>query len=419
MRNFVLITLDSLRADHCGFMGYPRNTTPFLDGMARNGLCFENAMVASLPTTPSMTAIFTGEYPLVNATPLVPSEWRKNMRGKETLSQKLSEAGYTTGAFHTNPAASQYFGLNKGFETFEYLGIEKEDPTFSMVKNIQKMFKRRERWSHWESYYKVILDWVRNAPQPYFLWILLIDTHVPYFPPKRYREWGSGNWLLYLYLNWKITKADRRTPGAMNTISGKEQEMIKNLYDCALLYGDDFIGRLWEDIGDTDPVFVVHADHGDGLGEHGFYWHPPLLYEELIHVPLVIYNAGINGKVSDPVSLLGLSPTILELAGIETKFVSRSLLHTHNDWVVSKVLANGKESIAIRMNDWKYIVAPEGKELYNLRDDRKEKINLVRNKVEIMEQLDHLVEKELQTDRHRMQIRKRIKDIKLTNISDE
>ncbi|RLI17581.1 hypothetical protein DRO49_03465, partial [Candidatus Bathyarchaeota archaeon] len=199
MRNIVLITLDSVRADHCSFMGYHRETTPTLDRMARRGLYFENAIVASLPTTPSMASVFTATYPTANAVPLIPYEWRKELNIKRTLAELLSEYGYSTGAFHSNPAVSQFFGLNKGFRDFHYLGIEKENPTLNLIKNFFKWLKKEERWAHWEKYYNKIISWIENIKEPFFIWILLIDTHVPYFPPKKYRIWGARSTLYLLY----------------------------------------------------------------------------------------------------------------------------------------------------------------------------------------------------------------------------
>ena len=107
MRSIILITWDSVRADHCSCYGYSRKTTPFLDNLARKGLKFENAIISGVPTPVSMAGIFTSKY---------------NSDGKiksKTLAETLSKNGYITAAFHSNPYASRYFGFNRGFKYFK------------------------------------------------------------------------------------------------------------------------------------------------------------------------------------------------------------------------------------------------------------------------------------------------------------
>ena len=415
-RNIVLITLDSVRADHCSFMGYHRKTTPTIDKMARKGLYFENAIAASVPTTASMVAVFTAEYPLLNSVPLVPNEWRKYVLSKITLPQVLSKIGYSTGAFHTNPAASEYFGLNKGFKEFQYLGMSAENLRHGMMlyRNILRFIKRLETWSYWEDYYHSTLNWIEKVEEPYFLWVLLTDTHVPYIPPRRFRKWGSKNILYLFYLNWKISRPRwsyvRNKP---ELLKEKERERLMDAYDSAIFYADTFIKRLWHDIRDIDPILIIHADHGEGFGEHGFYWHPPELYEELIHVPLVIYNADFKGKVERPVSLVSLAPTILELIEEKNEFLYKSLLNEDKNFVVAKVFDHGVRRIAIRMPDWKYIADSNGKrELYYLKEDPQEQNNLIEDELEIVTQLNIIVKNEIKKEIEIRRIQKCISRLK-------
>lgn len=117
-RNIVLITLDSLRADHCSFMGYHRETTPTIDKMARRGLYFTNAIASSVPTGPSMFGVFTGDYCPIASDDFSGKRWREEYRKRKTLAEILSQIGYDTGAFHANPYVSSFFGCNKGFKYF-------------------------------------------------------------------------------------------------------------------------------------------------------------------------------------------------------------------------------------------------------------------------------------------------------------
>jgi len=122
------------------------------------------------------------------------------------------------------------------------------------------------------------------------------------------------------------------------------------------------VKRKWSKFYDNDQIVIVHADHGDGFGEHGFYHHPPILYEELIHVQLVIYNADIKEQINKPVSLINLAPTILELLGLKNEF--------------SITVDKGRLKIAVRNDEWK-IGQKEKDELYNVKKDPLEQVNLI------------------------------------------
>ena len=99
-RNIVLITLDSVRADHCSFMGYHRETTPNIDRMAREGLCFENAIAPSVPTGPSIFGVFTGEYCPIGGEDFSEKKWRKEFKRRKTLAEVLSQKGYNLSLIH-------------------------------------------------------------------------------------------------------------------------------------------------------------------------------------------------------------------------------------------------------------------------------------------------------------------------------
>ena len=117
-RNVVLVSLESVRADHCGYAGYDRETTPNLDRMAEDGVGFHNAVTAGGSTPASMTAVHTGEYPLTDPKDTDPGSWRAELRPKRTVASALSEAGYRTGAFVPNAFVSSYFGFGRGFEDY-------------------------------------------------------------------------------------------------------------------------------------------------------------------------------------------------------------------------------------------------------------------------------------------------------------
>jgi len=407
-RNIVLITLDSLRTDHCSFMGYHRETTPTIDRMAKRGLYFENAVASSVGTPSSMFSIFTGDYPCVDAMETNPNLWRKELRKRKTLAEVLSKNGYLTSAFNPNVFVSSYFGFNKGFAYFQDF-IFKSEGIFSRIyykilekvaksgkrgfasalRNVRNLVQKEEIFKPWETYYDFIIDWVERAKKPFFLWILLLDTHHPYIAPKKYRKWS--NFFTMWYSNWKLQKVKWE-----NKLSNKEREWLINAYDDSIYYADAFIKRLWDDIKDFDPIFIIHADHGEAFGEHGIYGHKPFLYEEFIHVPLVIYNADVKGKIEKPVFLKDLGSTILELVGVKNEFPSRSFLNGGSDWVISKVFEYGKRKIAVRMKDWKFITGQKKEdELYNLKKDPYEQENLIHDHQDLIKEMRKIVERHI------------------------
>ena len=319
-------------------------------------------------------------------------ELKKQFHRKKTIAEVLSEKGYNTIAINKNPYIPAWKGFGKGFDTF-YGHSDDLNVAYSSLLRISKKIKLNPNITDlilgigiscdWEQYYELIVKQLRNANKPFFIWILLLDTHIPYFPKKRNWSAFSDNFLI----NYKMRKANW-----CDCFSAKEKSKLINAYDDSILYADGFVKRLKEDVEKEDPIFILHADHGDGLGEHGFYHHPPMLYEELIHVPLVIYNADIRGKIEEPVSLRGISPSILELIDEENVFPYKSFITNEKDYVISKVFDKGERKVAVRMKRWKYIEGQlEGGELFDLKKDPAEQKNLVKNHPDLVKELRNIV----------------------------
>ena len=409
-RNIVLITLDSLRADHCSFMGYQRETTPTIDKMARDGLYFENAVAAGVPTRYSMFSIFTGDYLLISSDKEedIRKEMIREFKTHKTLAQVLSEKGYKTAAFHANPWLSRLNGFDKGFIHFQdFISRDKASQLHTIIRKLPRIIvEKRVALTDWKKIYYAVLDWHRKVEEPYFLWVLLLDTHLPYMAPKKYRKFGNKSTLYLLYLNWKLRKA------AFNpniVISLRERERIINAYDDVICYADEFVNKLWSNLKDDDPIFIIHSDHGEGFGEHGFYYHPHMLYEELIHVPLIIYNADVKGKIEKPVSLRGLPSTILDLIGEKNEFPSESLLKEDNDLVVSKIFYSGERKVAVRMKDWKFIMGQKkDDELYYLKEDPYEQNNLINRYPKLAEEMRKIARRHIKHDIEKTKIRNKV-----------
>ncbi|MFW6120328.1 MAG: sulfatase [Petrotogales bacterium] len=408
-RNIVLITLDSLRADHCSFMGYRRKTTPTIDKMAKNGLYFENAIAHSIPTAPSIFGIFTGDYPICDSATKNSKIWRNELKKYKVLAEILSSSGYVTGAFQPNPWLSSYYGFNRGFDY--YKEFVKEDDVKTLIQGdpfstkIKRMILGQMFFFSWENMYRQIINWANNQNKPYFLWILLLDTHRPYMAPRTAKKWDKNN--LYLsYLHWKLGKRE---------FKDNDRNQLINAYDDGIKYADEFVSKLKSDLEADNPIFIIHADHGEEFWDHGHFGHgdpqynnPISLYEELIHVPLVVYNSENVGKIEKPFLLSDLYAYI-----VKTSRMKNIDLETIGDnFVLSKTFENGKLKISVRGKKWKLIDNDGEKELFNLEDDPKELKNLVDFKKDITSKLEDIIKNKFKVDEEKKKIRESISGLR-------
>ena len=430
-RNIVLIGSDSIRADHCSCYGYSRETTPFLSSLAEKGVKFEQPIVSGLATSASFMGLFTGDYSPVETSSIQPEVWKGILQQRKTLAQVLASSGYHTYGFNTNALLSRYYGFDRGFQHY-YDGISSNEGNHGWWWKAKKLSLLPLIWKlgiaehildlknfiNADIGYAKTEDWIGNIldtrlEQPYFLWIFLVDTHHPYVPPKEYAMWGQTGTRRMVWLNYKMSRQGRQKTDSAGKgwaaaqqklepkLSRKEHETIVNGYDGEILHVDSIIEELWEHLSDTNPIFIIHSDHGDAFGEHGFYRHPPEHYEYLIRVPLIIYNADRKGIVKEPVSFLRLAPTICGLADVENEFKNPSLLDDvdYSPPIIENRIGNGLR-VTIRDKEWKLITNPDREdELYNLREYPSERNNLSGTEKEIEKQLRRLV------DRHKRERR--------------
>ncbi|MEF8813590.1 MAG: sulfatase [Halovenus sp.] len=413
MRSVVLVTFDSFRADHCGFAGYERDTTPTLDRMAERGLTFENA-VAPGPSTPeAMPVILTGSHPR-SLGPEHEAEFverqrtlREHMEARETLAERFSTAGYTTAGFSPNPYTSRYFGFDTGFETYEdFIGGSRERLYEGMLDgllddlDLRGLFparvllnwvKREEVFKPWEAFYDAVLEWVRGADGPYFLWVLLMDTHDPYLVPDEYRTQSRRG---TYHANWRLWRQGHEPP-----FSGTTHDRLVRAYDDTIRYSDAFLDRLLGDLPD-DPLVAVHGDHGEAFGEHGTYGHHQRLYEENIHVPLVVHG-GPERTVTNPFSLAGLPRLLLELASGDDPAVDRE---------PAQAQTLGGTRSAVRGRDWKYLRTPDGDAVYDLQADPGERNPLTDS--DLYELCGPLMDRRTEADREKHRVRDAVEELR-------
>ena len=323
--NIVLVTVDSLRADHCGFMGYEEDTTPTMDAMAEEGLVFENAIAPGPATPESMPIMFTGEWP-VDRGEDEGSELRArreriraHMQARETLPERIQRLGYTTGAFTPNPFTSRHFGFDEGFDHFEdfmneqnrgelyqrvFNGFLDGSGASSLARVFMNFWQREEVFKPWESYYDDVVEWANEAEEPYFLWTFLMDAHNPYMSNSECRNQSR---LQEFHANFEFWRQSHETP-----FSDEMHNKLVTAYDDSIRYSDAFLGRLQADL-DDDPVITITGDHGEAFGEHGTYGHEPYLYRENTHVPLVMFGVE-KGTHRNAFSLAGLPELLTALA---------------------------------------------------------------------------------------------------------
>ncbi len=423
-RNIVLITWDSVRADHCSCYGYSKETTPFLDSLARKGLKFENAIVSGLPTPVSMGGIFTSKYCSSS-----------KVKGK-TLADVLKKSGYSTGAFHSNPFASRFYGFNKGFDVFKDYIIKESDKEYMRSSNFSRKIITKiiiksglniERFRFYynlicvliknkydvglkfNDFYNDVIDWI-GKQDTYFLWVLLIDTHFPYVPESMSRLEKIRSMIAYdsLYSRGLTHRVDQ------SNIDKNKVKLVIKAYDQCISEADKMTKRFWNDIKDTDPIFIIHADHGEAFGEHGFFGHPPEHYEYLIRVPLIIYNADVRETIKKPTSLLKLAPTICDLVKIPNEFSVSSLFkEKYTPPIVENELESGLR-VTVRDEEWKLIANPDrDHELYNIRQDPMELENLADQEPDVKRELEKYVRKHIRLKSELIKLNKRIRKLKI------
>ena len=286
--NVILITLDTVRADHLGCYGYGQIQTPTLDALAHDGIVFDRA-IAQVPLTwPSHAVILTGTYPFQNGvqdftgTPLRP-QFR-------SIAQAFKQHGYATGAVVSSFVLDRSWGLARGFDSY--------DDTFSPETFQQKDIGLVDRRA--DESIRHAINWLKSARRPFFFWLHLYDPHSPYDPPEPYRTQYQGH-----------------------------------LYDGEIAFADHELGRLiaWlkqNQIYDRTAI-VFLSDHGESLGEHGEQEHGFFIYDSTVHVPLIVKppaGSGIQrGRVARPVETTAVAPTLLHLAGLKDVIVQQFNSH--------------------------------------------------------------------------------------------
>jgi len=332
-RNIVLVSIDSLRGDHCGFLGDDRGLTPTLDTLAEEGVAYQNAIAPGPQTFSSMPAIFTGHRRGPTTLDAYPQEkhWERRLAAIDehleryaSLAERLRERGYDTGGVTPNPWTSTASGFDRGFDEFvDYsetdsggwvesvaTRIPGVDAGSRPVELVGNLLSGSEFFARWETLYDDIERVRESLSEPYFLWVFALDTHFPFIPSRAHREEQS---LFGAYYSaYGSSEAMRGNGGEM---SDRVRESVLRSYRDTVRSTDAFVAKLRSDLAHDDPALMIHADHGESFGDHGNYGHHHRqVYEENIHVPYLVHNAGVSADVVEPTSLTSIHDTALAIA---------------------------------------------------------------------------------------------------------
>jgi arylsulfatase A-like enzyme/Flp pilus assembly protein TadD len=377
--NVVLVTIDTLRADHVGAYGAKSVSTPTLDGLAREGVRFETAITATPLTLPSHATLLTGRDAPEHGV-------RHNgtfKLGDEalTLAERLRDAGWATGAFVGAVVLKSRFGLDQGFDVY--------DDEVTGEPSAAGGFIERPA----SEVIDAATAWLDRADRPFFLWVHLYDPHMDYRAPAEFAE---------------------RFPGRP--------------YDAEIAYADAQVDRLLSHLDESGQlersVVVVTSDHGESLGEHGEKTHSTALYDSVLKVPFLLRGPGVpRGRLVERlVRLKDVAPTLLSLAGVAPLdtatgedltplFAAAADADPAADADAERIaysetlatmLDNGWAPLhSIRTEDWLYVRSPRP-ELYDVREDPHQLDNLIESEPERVKEeharLDALVDRALENE---------------------
>ena len=363
-RNLVLITIDTLRADHVGAYGWSRARTATLDGLAKNGALFDRAFAAAPITLTSHATLLTGRYPPghgardngLRISPTVP-----------TLATELHAKGFATAAFVAAFPLDHQFGLNRGFDVYGDRLPRGADGRIANERPAADVVNDAIAWLRTLSNPQSNPQSTIRNPQ-FFLWVHLFEPHAPYGDPA--------------------------TAGSRPAI---------DRYDDEIAIADREAGRLLAALGPAiaNTLVVVAGDHGEAFGEHGEYAHSIFVYDTTLHVPLLMSGPGIAAgtRVHDPVTLADVAPTIMHALGLplaDVDGIDLSPALAHSPLPLRDLYAESFAPLvefgwaplrAVRAGAWKMIAAPKP-ELFDVERDPGEQTNTIALQSDVARRLD-------------------------------
>jgi len=393
--NVLLITVDTLRADHLGCYGYRRPTSPYIDAIAQEGTLCERMFCSAIPTHPSYTTLYTGQHAITHG---IVSHGGEATLDTTTpvLPELFLQAGYTTCALDTLMRDRLWFG--RGYEYYIDPGLRR---TLRLSVTCDELNARA-------------IPWLRaHADEPFFLFLHYWEPHAPYAPPERYRRLfykgnptDPNNHSLEDWWRHPLGVLARNT--WLRTADGPvtDVEYVAALYDQEVRHVDDGIGQLvmaLDELGLAERTLVmILSDHGESMTEHGIFFEHHGLYDCTLRVPLI---ARWPGRIPQGIRLpqmlqtQDIAPTLLEAAGlpIPTTMEGRSFWKL----LTGETQDSGHEAVislectlqakwSLRTREYKFILAREPdfygnplRELYDLMADPGEERNIAQERPEL------------------------------------
>ncbi|MEZ5977570.1 MAG: sulfatase [Planctomycetota bacterium] len=355
--NVLLVTIDTLRADHLEPYGYGRATSPRIAELASRSVVFDEAVAPSSWTLPSLASIMTSLPPSTHRATEIASRLGSDHR---TLAEILAAAGYDTYAVATHYFLDRRFGLSQGFTHFDVQLVDRLELSHLAITS-ERVVEKASRWIDDKS--------LEDDGMPWFAWLHFFDPHSVYQP---HDEFAFGSELV-------------------------------DLYDGEIAFTDRAVGRLLDRLEARgladDTIVVVVADHGEEFGDHGATGHGHTLHRELVRVPMVVHVPGTApARVEQPVGAVDLVPTLLELVGVECeeRFAGRSLVPLLDGGtlaprpVLSEVeLPNGRELASLVTDRWKLVhdFLDETSRLYDREHDVEETADVSASHQDVVEDL--------------------------------
>ncbi len=408
--NILLISIDTLRADHLGCYGDTHGLTPHLDQLAHEGVVFEQTITSAPWTLPAMASLLTGQNPHHHGAGVITN--RRDPLGRSALPAEawrlttaLRERGYRTQAIVTNPYLALRYGLGSGFDGYENVTIESE--AFLAFSDTTVM--RLVRWwspdliigDRGETVSDHGVRWLaRNRRGPFFLWLHYIDPHPPYSRAgvTRHKSFRGDTSFASDGRNpapFALTSPDvARLRSGEIRLSAEQKEAVRDLYRAEVASVDAAIGQVLAALDAQglreQTLVVVVADHGEEFWEHGGVEHGHTVYEELIHVPLLMRWPGhlpVETRVAPVVRIIDVAPTILDLLDITPPAdldgsTLRGLTHAPTAPAGGRLalvenMLFAEERTGLRTDQFKYVHWENGKEeVYWLANDAREQRDL-------------------------------------------
>ncbi|MBN1550623.1 sulfatase [bacterium] len=290
----ILVSFDTLRADHLGCYGYPKATSPNIDNFSRYSCLFQREIVQLPGTLPSHMSIFTSLYPRQHD--VYPPDARLSTK-IQTLAEILTAHGYTTAGYTEGGYVSGRYGFDRGFSIFS------------------------DKLRGWDKILNAGIQVLKNKSigTPTFLFLHTYQTHDPYFPPKPFDQIYTDRSYVPSFEPTGPNLASVNK--GIRKINSKDINHFKGLYDAEIRYTDSLLPELFkaaqERCYDHRSMMIITSDHGEEFMEHGKLVHEQL-YEPIIHVPLIVnLSKDLDHKiVSSPVESVDILPTILEYTGV-------------------------------------------------------------------------------------------------------